>query len=84
MPSSSMVFIFLLAVHIRVLCGSEGKPAQAEFTKALQTRKRQIILYISIMASLIHAVSKLYSHDLSNLSLHGRLSMPLIISFALP
>lgn len=57
---------------------------QAEFTKALQTRKRQIILYISIMASLIHVLSKLYRHDLSNLSLHGGLSMPLIISFALP
>lgn len=84
MPSSSMMFVFLLAKHIQVLSGSEGKPVQAEFTKALQTSKRQIILYISIMASLIHFVSKLYSHDLSNLSLHGRLSMPLIISFALP
>lgn len=84
MPSSSMMFVFLLAKHIQVLHGFEGKPVQAEFTKALQTRKREIILYISIMASLIHVVSKLYNHDLSNLSLHGCLSMPLIISFALP
>lgn len=77
MPSSSTVSVFLLAKRIRVLRGSEC-------AKALQARKRQIILYISIMASLIHVASKLYSHDLSNLSLHGRLSMPLIISFALP
>lgn len=84
MPSSSMVFVFLLAKHVRVLRGSEGKPARAECAKALQARKRQIILYISIMASLIHVASKLYSHDLSNLSSHGRLSVPLIISFALP
>lgn len=83
MPSSSVMFVFLLAKHIWVLHRCEGKPVQAEFTKALQTRKRQIILYISIMASLIHVLSKLYRHDLSNLSLHGGLSMPLIISFAL-
>lgn len=49
-----------------------------------EKKKRQIISYISIMSSLIHVSSKLCGHDLSNLSLHGCLSVPLIISFALP
>lgn len=55
-----------------------------EFAKALQTRKRLIILCASIMASLTLAIPKLCIRDLSPLSSHGCLSVPLIFLFALP